>query len=118
MRRIARRLLDELDAIVERLGDRYREVPEYAALSDRAMRAEVLPMSRQVVATFLEALVDGREPRLEDGPDIAVIGRRRLEMGVRAAAWFRSGSYSAEQVAATYAEFALRIVNARGLPPV
>ena len=82
MRRIARRLLDQLDAIVERLGDRYREVPEYAALSDRAMRDEVLPMSRQVVATFLEALVEGREPRLEDGPDIAVIGRRRLEMGV------------------------------------
>lgn len=82
MRRIAKRLFDELDSIVDRLGDRYREVPEYAALSDTAMRTEVLPMSRQVVATFLEALVEGREPRLEDGPDIAVIGRRRLEMGV------------------------------------
>ena len=39
-------------------------------------------------------------------------------MGVRAAAWFRSGEYSPEQVAATYAEFALRIVNAGGRPGV
>ena len=87
MRRIARRLLDELDAIVERLGDRYREVPEYAALSDRAMRAEVLPMSRQVVATFLAALgLPAHEVEAELQRALAVArqhGARAFERRVR-----------------------------------
>lgn len=81
--RIARRMLDQLDVLVERMGDAYRaEVPEYAALSDEEMREEVLPVSRDLVDAFLDAVVHDHPPDVEQVGALQRMGRRRLEMGV------------------------------------
>jgi hypothetical protein len=80
---VAQRILDDLDALVERLGTLYREhVPEYAALSDAAMETEVLPVTRKATQAFFEAVVTNREPRVEDVIEFDTMGRRRLDMGV------------------------------------
>lgn len=81
--RVAARVLDELDAVVERLGPRYLEVPEYRALDDVVLHTAVLPVSGRIIATFLEAVAAGEQPSVDDVADVARdMGRRRLEMGV------------------------------------
>lgn len=79
---MARRVLEGLDELTERMGSNYRHVPEYDALSDDAMRTDVLPVSRRIVEEFFTALVEGRRPDVNGVPELNVIGRRRLEMGV------------------------------------
>lgn len=81
-REIAARVLARLDAVIARLGTAYLAVPEYAALPEGALENEVLPVSREIVGTFLDAVVAGREPAVDAVPAIEVMGRRRLEMGV------------------------------------
>lgn len=80
---LARRVLDRLDGLVDRLGEAYRSVPEYAALPPGMIEDEVLPISREIVAGFLRAAVVGAGS-VGDGefPAAALSGRRRLEMGV------------------------------------
>lgn len=80
---IAGRVLAGLDGLVRRMGRAYRsEVPEYAALSDEEMAREVLPVSRELVAAFFEAVAGGRPPDVEEVTALPRMGRRRLEMGV------------------------------------
>ena len=79
---VAGAVLDGLDALTARMGENYRQVPEYAALSDEAMRTEVLPVSRKIVEEFFSAIVDRRTPDVDGLPELHVMGRRRLEMGV------------------------------------
>lgn len=79
---VAHTVLDRLDALTARMGENYRQVPEYAALSDDAMRIEVLPVSRKIVEEFFVAILDERTPDVSGLPELQVMGRRRLEMGV------------------------------------
>lgn len=79
---LAQRTLARLDAVIDRLAGAYRTVPEYGALSEGALEAEVLPVSREIIEAFLRAVSEGREPRVEHLGVLEAMGRRRLEMGV------------------------------------
>ena len=79
---VAKRVLDRLDGLLDRLGEAYRTVPEYAALPPGVIEQEVLPISREIVAGFLRAAAKGVVARAGEFPAAALSGRRRLEMGV------------------------------------
>lgn len=79
---VAQRVLERIDALVERLGDAYRTVPEYASLPPGTIEEEVLPVSREIVAGFLRAAARGHVARAGEFPAAARSGRSRLEMGV------------------------------------
>ena len=79
---LAERVLADLDLLVERMGASYREeIPEYAALPDAELAREVLPVSRQLLTTFLSCLVDGRQLTPRELAFFADSGRQRLGMG-------------------------------------
>ena len=79
---LARRVLGRLDGLVDRLGEAYRSVPEYAALPPGTIEDEVLPISREIVAGFLQAVAGSGSVGDGEFPAAALSGRRRLEMGV------------------------------------
>ena len=80
---VAQRVLDDLDGVVERMGEAYRGgVPEYAALAPHVMATEVLPVSRRLVEAFFWPILAGREPDIAVVSELTDMGRRRLEMGV------------------------------------
>ena len=79
---IAKRVLERLDGLIERLGVAYRTVPEYAALPEGRLEREVLPVSREIVHVFLQATIAGHEPPVEHLVVLEEMGRRRLEMGI------------------------------------
>ncbi|HZQ26786.1 MAG TPA: helix-turn-helix domain-containing protein [Acidimicrobiales bacterium] len=80
---VANRILARLDDLTSHMCQLYREqVPEYAALGDEEMATEVYPVSRDLVESFFRRLRDGAEPAVDDIPELADMGRRRLEMGI------------------------------------
>jgi hypothetical protein len=80
---LAERVLADLDAVVARMGDSYRqEIPEYAAMSDGELDREVLPVSRQLLTTFLGCLVESRQLTPRELSFFADSGRQRLVMGI------------------------------------
>lgn len=79
---VAQRVLDRIDVLVHRLGEAYRTVPEYAALPPGVLEDEVLPISREIVSSYLRAAASGEVAAALTFPAAAVSGRRRLEMGV------------------------------------
>jgi hypothetical protein len=79
---VCERVRAGIDDLIVELGRAYREaVPEYAALGDVEMDTEVLPVSRDLVVTFLDALTAGRTPDVA-GRKLTSMGARRLAMGV------------------------------------
>ena len=80
---LAERVLADLDAVIERMGTAYRdEIPEYAELSQGQLAAEVLPVSRQLVTTFLACIVESRSLTPRELDVFAQSGRQRLAMGM------------------------------------
>jgi hypothetical protein len=80
---VAARVLEDLDALVERMGKGYRdEVPEYASMTAAQMADEVLPVSRRIVGAFFAAVVDRTTPDASQLFEVREMGRRRLEMGI------------------------------------
>ncbi|MFN2537426.1 MAG: PucR family transcriptional regulator [Mycobacteriales bacterium] len=80
---LAERVLADLDRVVARMGSSYREeIPEYAALTDGELAREVLPVSRQLVTTFLSCVVEGRQLTARELEFFAESGRQRLIMGM------------------------------------
>ena len=80
---LAERVLADLDSLVERMGEAYREeIPEYAALSPGQFAVDVLPVSRQLVTTFLACVVDGRSPSPRELDVFEQSGRHRLARGM------------------------------------
>jgi hypothetical protein len=80
---LAERVLADLDTVVARMGASYRsEIPEYAALTDGELAREVLPVSRQLVTTFLSCVVDARQLTPRELEFFAESGRQRLVMGM------------------------------------
>jgi hypothetical protein len=83
MSTLAERVLADLDAVVERMGEAYREeIPEYAALSPGQLAAEVLPVSRRLVTTFLACVVERRSLTARELEVFEQSGRQRLMMGM------------------------------------
>lgn len=84
VRVVSERVLTDLDLIVPRMGQAYREeITEYSVLSDELMAHEVLRTSRRLVEEFFTAAVDGQDVRDTDvRPALRGAGRRRLEMGI------------------------------------
>lgn len=81
--RVASRVLEDLDAVADRMLESYcAQVPEYAAMPEELLRSEVRPVSRKVVEAFFSALVAGEEPDAGRLPELHSSGRRRLDMGV------------------------------------
>lgn len=81
--RVASRLVAELDAVVPRLGQRYREeLEEYARAWSPEVERDVLATSRTLVDVALRAAIEGRDPETVDFERLSVAGRRRLEMGI------------------------------------
>jgi len=80
---LAERVLADLDEVVARMGSSYRqEIPEYAALTDGELAREVLPVSRQLVTTFLSCVVEARQLTPRELEFFAESGRQRLVMGM------------------------------------
>ena len=80
---LAERVLADLDAVVVRMGASYREeIPEYAALTSGELAREVLPVSRQLLTTFLSCLVESRQLTVRELEVFADSGRQRLIMGI------------------------------------
>jgi hypothetical protein len=80
---LAERVLADLDAVVARMGQSYRgEIPEYAALTDGELAREVLPVSRQLITTFLSCVVEARQLTARELEFFAESGRQRLVMGM------------------------------------
>lgn len=79
---VAQRVLAALDDVVPRMGEAYREVPEYDALSAEEMESSVLPVSRRIVEGFFAPVSDGRDPDPSDLNELPIMARRRLEMGI------------------------------------
>jgi hypothetical protein len=80
---LAERVLADVDALAERMGQAYRrEIPEYAAMSATEMATMVLPTSRRLVTTFLEAVVSGRQLTERELRVFEDSGRERLRLGL------------------------------------
>ena len=80
---VAQRVIADLDALVQRMGDAYRaEIPEYAVLSDVQMVTDVLPTSRRLVEIFLSWVVTERELTAKELAHFEKSGRERLAMGL------------------------------------
>lgn len=80
---LAARVLADLDGMVERMGEAYREeIPEYAALSPGQLAAEVLPVSRRLVTTFLACVDESRSLTARELEVFEQSGRQRLMMGM------------------------------------
>lgn len=80
---IAERVLADLDPLLVAFGAAYRaEIPEYAALSEGQMVTEVLPVSRVLVVSFLERVVDERPFRPREIAAFEAMGRTRFAMGL------------------------------------
>jgi hypothetical protein len=80
---VAARVLADLDALVQRMGDAYRaEIPEYAVLSDAEMASDVLPTSRRLVEIFLGWVVADRDLTEQELAHFEGSGRQRLAMGL------------------------------------
>ena len=79
---VGRRVLDALDAVVPLMGEAYREVPEYGALTAEEMEASVLPVSRRIVEGFFNPVVEGRDADPSLLTELPLMARRRLEMGI------------------------------------
>lgn len=79
---IAARVLDDLDAVVERLGPAYCEVPAYAAMKPEVLTHEVLPTSRRIIEGFFAPMAAGGEPDVTALETLPEMGRRRLDMGI------------------------------------
>lgn len=79
---VAHRVRARLDELLTRLAVAYRAVPEYDRLPAGVLENEVLPVSRAIIEAFLQAVVEGREPTVENLDVLKAMGRRRLEMGV------------------------------------
>lgn len=79
----ARRLLTEVDDLVDRMGEAYRaEIPEYASLTSGELATEVLPISRRAVTAFFSAFFNGRRIGVAELRVFEESGRVRLAMGV------------------------------------
>jgi hypothetical protein len=80
---VSERVLADLDVLVPQLGEAYRrEIAEYAVMDDAAMAADVLPVSRRLVTTFLTCLVEERPPSDAELAAFEQSGRDRLHMGM------------------------------------
>ncbi|MCU1586726.1 MAG: putative transcriptional regulator [Frankiales bacterium] len=80
---LAERVLADLDGVVERMVEAYREeIPEYAALSPGQLAIEVLPVSRRLVTTFLACVVEQRSLTTRELEVFEQSGRQRLLMGM------------------------------------
>ena len=80
---LAERVRGDLDALAERMGEAYRrEIPEYAAMGAAEMAAVVLPTSRRLVTTFLDAVVSGRPLTGRELAAFEDSGRERLRLGM------------------------------------
>lgn len=80
---LAERVLADLDGIVERMGEAYRqEIPEYAALSPGQLAVDVLPVSRRLITTFLACVVESRSLTTRELEVFELSGRQRLMMGM------------------------------------
>ena len=80
---LAERVIADLDSVVERMGEAYREeIPEYAALSPGQLAVEVLPVSRRLVTTFLACVVESRSLTARELEVFEQSGRQRLAMGM------------------------------------
>jgi hypothetical protein len=84
VRAVSARVLADLDLIVPRMGQAYRdEIAQYAALPDELMAGEVLRVSRRIVEEFFTRSVDGEDVHDTDvRATVRGAGRRRLEMGI------------------------------------
>jgi hypothetical protein len=80
---LAERVRADLDALGERMGEAYRrEIPEYAAMGAGEMAALVVPTSRRLVTTFLDAVVSGRPLADREMRAFEDSGRERLHLGL------------------------------------
>ena len=80
---LAERVLADLDSVVERMGEAYRnEIPEYAALSQGQLAVDVLPVSRRLLTTFLACVVESRSLTPRELQVFEESGRQRLMMGM------------------------------------
>ncbi|MBC7638182.1 MAG: helix-turn-helix domain-containing protein [Rhodoferax sp.] len=80
---LAERLMADLDSVVVRMGQAYREeIPEYAALAPGQLELEVLPVSRRLVTTFLSCVVEQRPLNRRELQTFEDSGRMRLAMGM------------------------------------
>lgn len=80
---VARRVLEDLDELIPRMGTAYREeIPDYSELSDEEMERDVLATSRRFVTAFFTRIVEGRQLDELDLDALSVAGGRRLDMGV------------------------------------
>lgn len=80
---LAERVRLDLDGLAERMGEAYRrEIPEYAAMSAAEMAAVVVPTSRRLVTTFLDAIVSGRALTERELRAFEESGRERLRLGL------------------------------------
>jgi hypothetical protein len=82
-RRIAQRVLDDIDELLPRMGATYQaEISGYARLAPEQLADEVLQTSRSFIEGYFGRLARGEDPSLAQLPDLAGAGRRRLEMGI------------------------------------
>jgi AcrR family transcriptional regulator len=81
---------------------------------ERANRAVVVGLRESYVAGLRMVINEGRADGLFDVQECELTSNAILEMGIGVATWFRSdGPHSADEVAAIYADLALRMVGAR-----
>ena len=80
---LAERVLSDVDALAEVMGEAYRrEIPEYAAMGLGEMATMVLPTSRRLVTTFLDCAVSGRPLTDRELRFFEESGRERLRLGL------------------------------------
>lgn len=80
---LAERVLADVDALAERMGEAYRrEIPEYAAMTPGEMTSVVLPTSRRLVTAFLDGVVSDRPLNDREMRVFEESGRERLRMGM------------------------------------
>ncbi len=80
---LTERVLADVDALAERMGEAYqREIPEYAAMGVADMATVVLPTSRRLVTTFLDCVVSERPLTERELRVFEDSGRERLRLGL------------------------------------
>jgi AcrR family transcriptional regulator len=113
--------IQQLEAIVAAHVRMHAEFAMLAVVANNEMHAlspelvaPALALRRQAEGLFMDVVVRGLDAKLFDTPDAWLACAAIAGMGMRVAQWYKpSAGLSVDQLAATYVEFALRILGAR-----
>lgn len=111
------RLAARIESVAREMVSAYRaEIPEYGTIEDLGVLRDIQEAARDHALLLLRCLAEGRELRKEELAQIAGLGRRRAEQGVRLYSLVRAYQIGT-RIVLDHLVAELRALSARGASP-